>query len=253
MRLLQLKEDGEYQLTRDLVGDEPIPAYAILSHTWGPDTEEVSYEDITKDLGKQKLGYEKLRFCAEQAKTDGLQFFWIDTCCINKARDAELSEAINSMFRWYHDAAKCYVYLSDVTTGDKQADDSSWLAAFKRSRWHTRGWTLQELIAPRSVEFFSSTRIRLGDKRSLEKELHEITGVPESILQGGPLSDYKVEKRLSWMDCRRTKREEDQAYALLGLFKVHMPLIYGEGKKNALRRLNEEITKSARFEQPGTC
>jgi hypothetical protein len=153
------------------------------------------------------------------------------------------------MFRWYHDAAKCYAYLADVITGE---NDPSWLVAFKRSRWHTRGWTLQELIAPRSVEFFSSTRSRLGDKKSLSRELHEITGVPESVLQGGPLSDYQVEKRLSWMDCRRTKREEDQAYALLGIIDVHMPLIYGEGKRNAFRRLDEEISKSLRFQQRGT-
>jgi hypothetical protein len=246
MRLLQLKEDGDYQLTRDLVGDDQIPAYAILSHTWGPDTDEVNFEDISEGTGKQKPGYEKLQFCAAQAKIDGLQYFWVDTCCIKKASDAELSEAINTMFRWYHGAAKCYVYLSDVATGYGQGNDQAWLDAFKRSRWHTRGWTLQELIAPRSVEFFASTRRRLGDKRSLEKELHEITGLPELILQGGSLSDYEIDKRLSWMDGRRTKRDEDQAYALLGLFEVHMPLIYGEGKKNAIRRLKDEIDRSAR-------
>jgi Heterokaryon incompatibility protein (HET) len=114
MRLLQRSKTGEFGLTE--VSDDLTPPYAILSHTWGLDTEEVTFEDITNGTGDDKPGYEKIRFCGEQARQDGLQYFWADTCCINKANYAELQYAINSMFRWYRNATQCYVYLSDVST-----------------------------------------------------------------------------------------------------------------------------------------
>src|SRR5271154_1252607 len=114
MRLLECKNAGVFSLTKDLIGDD-IPKYAILSHTWGADVEEVTFEDLVKGTGKSKASYQKIRFCGEQAARDGLQYFWVDTCCIDKSSSAELQEAINSMFRWYRNAAKCYVYLSDVS------------------------------------------------------------------------------------------------------------------------------------------
>jgi hypothetical protein len=107
MHLLQCSETGEISLTKDLVGDDPIPLYAILSHTWGLDTEEVTFEDLTNGTGEEKPGYEKIRFCGVQARQDKLQYFWIDTCCIDKSSSAELAEAINSMFSWYQGAVKC--------------------------------------------------------------------------------------------------------------------------------------------------
>ena len=113
MRPLEYNDDGEFILTKDFVCDE-IPEYAILSHTWGADTEEVTYRDMIDGTGKKKVGYKKIRFCGEQARRDGLRYFWVDTCCINKANHAELSQAINSMFRWYRNASRCYVYLSDI-------------------------------------------------------------------------------------------------------------------------------------------
>ncbi len=125
MRLLQRSNTGEFSLTKDFVGDDTIPPYAILSHTWGADTEEVTFEDLTDGTGKDKPGYEKIRFCGEQARRDGLQYFWVDTCCIDKANDTELSQAINSMFRWYRNAAKCYVYLSDVSRPAFDTNDES--------------------------------------------------------------------------------------------------------------------------------
>lgn len=166
MRLLERTAAGEVRLTRDFPDNE-IPQYAILSHTWGSD--EVLYRDLTDGTGENKLGYDKIRFCGDRAWRDGLQFFWVDTCCINKPDNTELQEAINSMFRWYRDAKVCWVYLSDVSVsapGDGSVPPS-WEAAFRRSRWFTRGWTLQELIAPASVEFFSKEGVRLGDKKSL--------------------------------------------------------------------------------------
>jgi hypothetical protein len=241
MRLLYTADDGRLGWTDDLVGEQ-IPPYAILSHTW--EGQEVTYKDlrnyrdITDVDARLKGGYQKIFFCAAQAKRDGLDYFWVDTCCIDKANNTELSEAINSMFRWYQNAGKCYVYLSDVENDTLGGEDES---AFKRSRWFTRGWTLQELLAPKSVEFFSSTKVRLGDKESLKGILHEITKVPVQALLGSRLSDYSVSERFSWAENRQTTREEDRAYCLLGVFDVHLPLIYGERKENALDRLRDAV------------
>jgi hypothetical protein len=247
MRLLHCDDAGGYHLTKPLPNDNAIPRYAILSHTWGADSNEVTFNDLTNGTGTDKSGYEKIRFCAEQAKQDGLDHFWIDTCCIDKENKAELSNAINSMFRWYRNAARCYVYLSDVSiVKQKQKannDISEWESAFRRSKWFTRGWTLQELLAPRLVEFFSRQRNRLGDKNSLRLQIHAITGIPERALEGEPLSNFSLNDRLSWIEHRETKREEDKAYSLLGIFGVYMPPIYGEGVGRAFDRLRDEIKK----------
>lgn len=233
MRLLKIQTNEDVVLTEFFGND--IPPYAILSHTWGPATEEVSFRDLIDNTGKNKVGYGKIEFCGQRALADGLQYFWVDTCCIDKSSSAELTEAINSMFRYYQDAVKCYVYLSDVPYLD-------YGKAFRQSRWFTRGWTLQELIAPKSVEFYSQDEIRLGDKVSLEAEIHEITGIAILALRGHHLSSFSIEDRMSWASKRMTTREEDATYCLLGIFDIYMPLIYGEGK-NAARRLREEIKK----------
>lgn len=251
MRLLELRGGG-FNLTKDIVNNEQ--PYAILSHTWGDDDEEVTYKDMIEGSGKTKAGYQKILFCGEQAARDGLQYCWVDTCCIDKSNNTELSEAINSMFRWYRNAAKCYVYLSDVSTNDHDDDQAglssqAWQSAFRESRWFTRGWTLQELIAPQSVEFFCSNRRWLGDKKSLERQLSEITGITAPALRGTALSAFSVKERMSWAENRETKREEDKAYSLLGIFDVCFPLIYGEGGKNAFWRLREELEKRLRKHQ----
>ena len=249
MRLVERNSASEFSLTKDFVGDD-VPRYAILSHTWGPDTEEVTFKDLIDGTGKHKNGYDKIRFCGKQAKSDGLQYFWVDTCCINKSNNTELSEAINSMFRWYQNAVKCYVYLSDVSTAKRKASDRvsefTWESAFRANRWFTRGWTLQELLGPSSVEFFSREGKRLGDKRTLERQIHEITGIAVPALQGTPLSQFGVDERFSWAENRQTTRKEDKAYLLLGIFDVYMPLIYGEGSDNAFTRLREEIDKPSK-------
>jgi hypothetical protein len=243
MRLLEYNSASEFSLTKDFVSDDEIPPYAILSHTW-KEGQEVTLKDLTDGTGQEKTGYEKIRFCGEQARRDGLQYFWVDTCCIDKSSSTELTEAINSMFRWYREAAKCYVYLSDVSIREYDENDQwAWESTFQKSRWFTRGWTLQELIAPASVEFFSLEGKRLGDKRSLERQVHEITGIAVQALQGHPLSNFNVTERMSWAAKRKTTRKEDEAYSLLGIFDIHMPLIYGEGNK-AFIRLREEIDNS---------
>ena len=210
MRLLERNNAGEFSLTKDFVDD--VPQYAILSHTWEADTEEVTFKDLMDGTGAGKPDYSKIRFCAEQARRDDLQYFWVDTCCIDKSNNTELSEAINSMFRWYRNAAKCYVYLSDVSSPAFDTNDNfSQLpreSALRKSRWFTRGWTLQELLAPASVEFFSREGERLGDKRSLERQIHEITRIAVTALQGTPLSQFGVDERLSWAENRQTTRKK---------------------------------------------
>jgi hypothetical protein len=246
MRLLRLEEDGGFSLIECFGKD--IPRYAILSHTWGADQEEVTFKDLIDGAGKNKTGYRKLVFCRNRAAMDGLQFFWVDTCCIDKSSSAELTEAINSMYQWYHRADKCYVYLSDISVGDTAGEDLSsrrtWQPAFQNSRWFTRGWTLQELLAPASVEFFCVEGQLLGNRISLLQEIHDATGISIQALAGSPLSQFSVDERMSWAERRQTKREEDAAYSLLGMFDVYLPLIYGEGQANALLRLRNGIKES---------
>ena len=248
MRFLKRENTGEFSLTNYLVRDDAIPRYAILSHMWGADTEEVSFKDMIDATGTSKPGYDKIRFCGEQAGRDDLQYFWIDTCCIDKSSSTELEEAINSMFRWYRNAAKCYVYLTDVSrpTLDTDAGRLSWESSFQKSRWFTRGWTLQELIAPVLVEFFSKEGEQLGSKGSLERHVNEVTRIPIKALRGNPLDDFSVQERMLWVEDRDTTRKEDKAYSLLGIFDVHMPLIYGEGREKAFKRLREEIDKASK-------
>lgn len=243
MRFLKLGCQDGLSLTEDLIDD--IPKYAILSHTWGADIDEVTFADLRDGLGRDKMGYTKIKFCGQQARQDGIEYFWVDTCCIDKANNNELSEAINSMFRWYSDSVKCYVYLSDVSTcvSDSSGQvQQAWEADFRASRWFTRGWTLQELLAPPIVEFFSREKKLLGDKKLLVQQIHEITDIPIAAIYGTPLQQFSVSERRRWASKRKTKRKEDQVYCLLGIFGVFMPLIYGEGE-NALLRLQEEILR----------
>ncbi|KAK4446998.1 heterokaryon incompatibility protein-domain-containing protein [Podospora aff. communis PSN243] len=231
MRLLRYDDNGALKLSGPFAPDSVSP-YAILSHTWG--FEEVTFEDLRDGMGVDKRGWLKLEFCADQARRDGFDYVWVDTCCIDKTNSTELQSAINSMFRWYQNAGRCYVYLPDVTV---LAHESGWRQAFRNSRWFTRGWTLQELLAPRSVEFFTRERNRLGSRRDLEQEIHEITGIPLSALRGDDLSNFSIDERLRWLAGRQTTLPEDRAYCLLGIFGVFMPVIYGEMEESAMRRL----------------
>jgi hypothetical protein len=241
MRLLSLHEHGDITW-REFRQDE-IPSYAILSHTWG--AEEVTFLDLINDNGRSKAGRRKIEFCGAQAARDDLRYFWVDTCCIDKRNNTELTKAINSMFRWYRNAAKCYVYLSDVSTSaaglNVERYQSTWEADFRQSRWFTRGWTLQELLAPASEEFYSYQNQRLGDKQSLAGLIHEITGIPVPALHGHPLDTFSIDERMTWATERRTTEPEDSAYCLLGIFNIFMPMIYGESKDNALKRLQREV------------
>lgn len=170
-----------------------------------------------------------IEFCAEQARKAGIDHFWIDTCCINKASEPELSRAIRSMFRWYQNAVKCFVFLADVSSSNRDVNGGSghcWEKSFRSSRWFTRGWTLQELLAPLTVEFFSQDRVSLGSKATLVQQIHEITGIPTAALCGRrSVLDFSIEERFGWAKKRLTKRAEDQAYCLFGIFDVQLPVL----------------------------
>jgi hypothetical protein len=215
-----------------------IPSYVILSHTW--DEEEVSFQDISgaRDISHLK-GYRKINQCCEQAISDGYEYAWIDTCCIDKTSSAELSEAINSMFQWYQDADICYAYLCDINH-DAATEVDYW--KFLGCRWFRRGWTLQELIAPLQLVFYDKDWVEMGTKSSLRNILSKITRIDVQLFVDARLNDYSIAQRMSWASMRSTTRPEDEAYCLMGIFGVNMPLLYGEGKKSFVR-LQEEIMK----------
>jgi hypothetical protein len=218
-----------------------IPPYAILSHTW--DDEEVSFQELQSGLAAEKKGFKKIKECCRIAAEDGFEYAWVDTCCIDKTSSAELSEAINSMFRWYRNAEVCYAFLSDVPSDEDPQEEGS---AFRYSRWFTRGWTLQELIAPAHLTFLGSDWEDIGSKLSLQALVSKITKIdPRALTEGsGYLDGWSVAQRMSWASSRVTTRVEDMAYCLMGLFDINMPMLYGEGDK-AFIRLQEEIIRNA--------
>jgi tetratricopeptide (TPR) repeat protein len=240
MRLLHFDGVGKLVLT-DFRG-KTTPPYAILSHRWS--SSEILFNDVQSEAYREKEeGYRKLAFCAKQAAQDKLQYFWVDTCCIDKWNLSELSKAINSMFQWYKNATRCYVFLSDVSvsTATEPVQRSDWEASFRNSVWFTRGWTLQELIAPVSVEFFSREGHPIGEKASLDQLIHQITGIPLAALRNCPLNQFTTSERQRWAENRRTTEAEDTVYCLLGVLGISMPTVYGEGKESAQSRLQAEI------------
>ncbi|KAI0206582.1 heterokaryon incompatibility protein-domain-containing protein [Astrocystis sublimbata] len=205
--------------------------YCILSHRWSDN--EISYSDLlSMGLDYQaKEGYEKFSGSCLMARELGFDLLWMDSCCINKTDHVELSEAINLMYRWYSKSTKCIAYLQDVTLPDQ----------LKESEWFSRGWTLQELIAPKVVQFYGRNWISLGTKEALASHISSTTGIPVDVLRNktNPTA-YSVAQRMSWASKRTTTRLEDRAYSLLGLFDVNMPMIYGE-RDRAFLRLQELI------------
>lgn len=228
--------------------DDYVPKYAILSHTWGE--EEVSYQALLKPDSKKLAGYEKIARCCSLAAAGGFQYVWIDTCCIDKASSADLSEAINSMYRWYQNASVCYAYMADVESprvcqgSPLGHDPSGWTFKerfmFLNSRWFTRGWTLQELLAPSALEFYDKGWSILGTRTSLKNEIVMATGIAHEYIDD--CRSASVAAKMSWASKRKITRLEDMAYCLMGLFDVNMPLLYGEGRK-AFLRLQYEIVK----------
>ncbi|KAJ9602147.1 hypothetical protein H2200_013267 [Cladophialophora chaetospira] len=197
-----------------------------------------SFKDMENNNAASKKGYQKIKMTCQLARYAGLDYVWVDTCCIDKSSSAELSEAINSMFRWYQRAEVCYAYLSDLSAS-ASVDE-----ALSACRWFTRSWTLQELIAPEEVIFIDQDWEFRGSKYDQVDLLSHITGVDRWTLEN-PRSLYSqpVAVRMSWAANREATRVEDIAYSLLGIFDLNMPLLYGEEEK-AFRKLQEEIIKS---------
>ncbi|KAF3070104.1 hypothetical protein CFAM422_006807 [Trichoderma lentiforme] len=221
------------------------PPYAILSHTWGQ--EEVSFQDFQSPELREKLaGFAKISATCKKAYGHGLDYAWVDTCCIDKTSSAELSESINSMFKWYKNSAIAYAFLEDYPFPKSEKPTlNTTSVGFGHSRWFTRGWTLQELIAPQRLEFYNRSWEKIAEKTPIAKELAVITGIDAFVLDGsGPWQQVSVGRRLGWAANRETTREEDLAYCLFGLFDVNMPLIYGEGGK-AFLRLQEHILQQS--------
>ena len=267
MRLLRsIGDDPQLERYND---ETHVPAYAILSHTWMDEHDEVSFADLSHLVdAKTKAGWSKVQSARRQALHDGYEYLWVDTCCIDKTSSAELTEAIASMWRWYNNPGACYVYLPDLrpdsytawapTEAKSLAEDERarlqhqsaslrLLQALYRCRWFSRGWTLQEMLAPpapENVRFFDSHWTEIGNRSSLAEDLAKVTGVDLACLRGSQrLDSYSVAQRMSWAARRKTTRVEDRAYSLLGIFNVNIPIMYGEGHK-AFLRLQEEILRT---------
>ncbi|KAG2070734.1 WD40 repeat-like protein [Suillus decipiens] len=248
--------------------------YGILSHRW-LDTGEPSYQDlmekklssplnvrhllsditsrlkegrhalhISRSPGENEVqnpGYQKLQKCCEEARRLDLHFIWSDTCCIDKNSSAELDESIRSMFRWYRNSSICIVYLGGTTV----------IEDMRLEEWFMRGWTLQELLAPRKIKFFNKDWQRLTEQDDDKEEdtpimtaLEEVTGIPETeLIDFEPLPRY-IDKRMTWAARRRTTRAEDVAYSLMGIFDVSLQIAYGEGGERAFGRLIEAIMQA---------
>ncbi|KAK7985713.1 Vegetative incompatibility protein HET-E-1 [Apiospora saccharicola] len=271
---MRLLKTTQYKLVEANDLPTPTPEYAILSHTWISPKDEITYQDfkqrkgdIENDIFKQK-GWAKLREYCDRAARDGWEWAWMDTCCIDKTNPADTQEAINAMFRWYQSAGICYAYLDDVDANealgrlvpvgcdlddiagrDNVADPASlshrYLApALVNAKWFTRGWTLQELLAPPHLVFVDRAWRRIGTRESWFDEIRKASKIEARHLTNFSPTDFtacSIAMRFSWASCRLTTVEEDETYSLLGLFGISLPLIYGEGRWRAFNRLQREL------------
>ncbi|KAI6120017.1 hypothetical protein EDD16DRAFT_1578869 [Pisolithus croceorrhizus] len=214
--------------------------YATLSHRWGkgePSLRDIEGRNIysmpfTRALGKLQA------FCAVALKQD-YSWAWSDTCCIDKHNDNEVQETILSMFSWYRQSALTIIHLCDVADTD----------SFVNSEWFNRGWTLQELLAPRTILFYTrdwslykniASSNHKTDAVVLE-ELETATGIESRFLTNFSPGMDNARLRLQWASMRRTTRPEDIVYSLFGIFDVRLPILYGESAEKALGRLLAEI------------
>lgn len=269
---MRLLDTTTFELRLDSQEFFHAEGYAILSHRWVG--AEITFEEIAqyapslRDAGGQRMKspqLDKIRGACEVARRQGFRWMWVDNCCINKSSATEEAESINSMFKWYRDARVCITYLSDVRSGvspnppeyeavidpstkksqpsEKQAQ-SRVFQRFDRdapSEWFSRGWTLQELLAPRDMDFYDTDWKYIGTKSSLAKEIQHITGMDAEYLTGARhFRKACIATKLSWAAGRTTTRVEDIAYSLFGLFSITMSPQYGEGPR-AFMRLQQEL------------
>ncbi|EMR69889.1 putative het domain-containing protein [Eutypa lata UCREL1] len=228
--------------------NEHIPEYAILSHTWGANGDEVTLKDFHSwtPWFKRKPGWAKIKGCCRQALTDGLEYVWIDTCCIDRSKTAPpetVGDEIQLIWQYYTRARVCYVHLADVHDTPKTNPESPG-SAFRRSRWFTRGWTVPEMLAPFFVRFYDASWKYVGSKAELSNVVEEVTGIDApAVRDPNEVGRRSVACRMSWVAARETSREEDLAYCLFGLFDLKTPVEYGEGRRNAFLRLQNEILR----------
>lgn len=239
---MRLIHTHTFELLEFLGGN--IPDYAILSHTW--EDGEVTLQDWKDpETAGKKRGFFKIEMACEQARKDGTNFLWVDTNCIDKTSSAELSEAINSMFSWYRQATICYAYLVDV--GPRPYPSLTlphYGEQLDNSRWFTRGWTLQELLAPSRMVFYSYDWSRIGTREELAQAISKTTRIDKAYIRGQGIQYASIAQKMSWISRRITTRVEDMAYCMLGIFDISMPLLYGEGSR-AFTRLQEEIIRTS--------
>ncbi|CCM05770.1 uncharacterized protein FIBRA_08003 [Fibroporia radiculosa] len=207
--------------------------YAMFSHRWLSAGLEPTFQDLASPdsdwQGRTGAGYDKLRKFLEKAQVFGCMLAWSDTCCINKTSSAELEEAIRSMFRWYRNSHMCIAYLSQSSSPADFADEV----------WFSRGWTLQELLAPPAMKFYGRNwepltgdeDLEWHDKRrdSFLNEITKVTSIPYRDLFNYHPGTDRVHEKMLWASHRRTTKTEDMAYALIGIFDITMPIAYGEG------------------------
>jgi hypothetical protein len=232
------------------VFNEPPHKYAILSHRW-IHGQEVCLQDWEAFVAKQqpilnqiqpKLGFIKIHNACAQAKKQGMDWIWIDTMCIDKTNDAEVKMSINRMFSWYQQASICLVYLHDLQGGNRLEV----ISEDQKPTWFTRGWTLQELLAPTTVLFFDQHWNYLGTRSELAEAINKFTGIPLDVLCHCNIKSYSYAKRLSWSKGRETELPEDRVYSLIGLSEVFVSAEYGIGYHQALLKLKSAILERRR-------
>ncbi|KAI1746644.1 hypothetical protein F4782DRAFT_523893 [Xylaria castorea] len=252
---MRLLNTATFELKNSPKGGIHQEPYAILSHRWLGD-EEIKFQELENYTAELRSGtrplrlpqVDKIRGACDIARSKGLDWLWMDTCCIDKTDTREYAEAINSMFSWYRNARVCITYLSDVRVhGSNPAISSDY---FKRvdgglSEWFSRGWTLQELLAPPELEFYDRNWNHMGTKRQLAGVLAEVTGIDAQFHTGHKhLSEACIAVKMSWMSRRQTTYPEDMAYSMIGIFNINMPVVYGETGPRAYRRLQEILLAS---------
>ncbi|KAK7443540.1 hypothetical protein VKT23_015713 [Stygiomarasmius scandens] len=214
--------------------NDTIPPYAVLSHRWKLG-EEVMYEELLypRDETKAKLGYRKIMAACQKARDGGVHYIWVDTCCIKQGDDADIKANITSMYAYYQNAAVCYAYLADLPQARKSLDSSEWF---------TRGWTLQELLAPPTVIFFDKNWSRIGSRHELRYVIYIATTIPVNVLSSEkPVRDVSVVDRMTWALGRETTKPQDRAYCLQGLLGITVEPNYDEWYWTSFNRLGKAL------------
>ncbi|KAG0701294.1 hypothetical protein DFH29DRAFT_852779 [Suillus ampliporus] len=250
MESIEYKEILSSSMTHLPLQTEPIEEavakyfnWVMLSHKWE------SKEPLMHDI-HDKVVYDldpggtvvKLQTFCKVTRDAGHRRAWSDTCCTDQNNNVELQRSVNSMFVWYRNSALTIVYLSDVPPSSKSG-------ALADSTWNTRGWTIQEFLAPNVVLFYQvDWNPYLNDSSpdhkesvAIMQELKDATCIDAQALVAFRPGMRGARQKLQWASTRVTTLQEDIAYSLFGIFGIHLPVIYGEMKQNALGRLLQEI------------